>query len=533
MNFFDIDVQTAIKLSAAADITVAILVFLYRHEHGAKSPLTLFASGQLMKGLGMVLISLRSVIPLWLSADLANAIFYVGVALEMFSFAVVSGSRFRSKALFSAVPLVGMILFVLTDLLSADRASASAGFVIISSLTLGGLYGLGGISLIGACWSSSLRKVLGLAFIALAFFFFSRAYVALVRDMTIFDHDTTQSLTFVTLLIVTIASGLGFLLVMYEEANQALRVAATTDTLTTLANRRRFNEALGDEFIRLKRSGAPLSLIMLDVDHFKRFNDRYGHLQGDECLRSVGLAIKSAAGRTSDIVARYGGEEFAVVAPETDAVGAKTIAENVRQAVEKLAIPHEGNSAAPHVTVSLGVVTRYATEFDAPGKIVELADQALYRAKEAGRNRVEVMPRQQDGIGAGHGLVRLVWNMDIAESGNARLDEEHKALYDLANQLLSQVVEGQPSQKCRMLLDRMRDLLAVHFQDEEAILASTTFPHIEHHIQCHKALMTKMLDMSARFDRGDLIVGDLFNFLACDVVARHLIDEDRKFFPYL
>jgi diguanylate cyclase (GGDEF)-like protein len=169
------------------------------------------------------------------------------------------------------------------------------------------------------------------------------------------------------------------------------QVTARTDALTKLANRRTFDEMLSKEFDRLKREGLPLSLIMLDVDHFKRFNDTYGHVAGDNCLRQVAAAIQIAVRRPADIVARYGGEEFAVILPETDACGAAHVAERVRMGVEALGIPHATSDAAGHVTVSQGVVTVCPSRLTEPDRVVALADQALYKAKRGGRNRIQVV----------------------------------------------------------------------------------------------------------------------------------------------
>ncbi|KGK91484.1 diguanylate cyclase [Desulfosporosinus sp. HMP52] len=165
-----------------------------------------------------------------------------------------------------------------------------------------------------------------------------------------------------------------------------------TDSLTGLANRRYFDEALRTEFYRLKRSGSgsTLSLIMLDVDYFKKFNDSYGHLAGDECLRLVGTKLRTIVGRAPDIVARYGGEEFVVILPETDENGAKSLGERIRKAVEELAIPHAASDIAECVTVSLGVVTVFTKGLASPEKVVALADEALYCAKKRGRNQMAV-----------------------------------------------------------------------------------------------------------------------------------------------
>ena len=163
-----------------------------------------------------------------------------------------------------------------------------------------------------------------------------------------------------------------------------------TDSQTGLANRRYFDEALRTEFYRLKRSGSTLSLIMLDVDHFKKFNDSYGHLAGDDCLRQIGTTLKTIVGRVPDIVARYGGEEFVVILPETEDNGARTLAERIRKAVLELAISHSASGTEEYVTISLGVVTVYTIGLASPEQVVALADEALYCAKKGGRNRIAV-----------------------------------------------------------------------------------------------------------------------------------------------
>ncbi len=178
------------------------------------------------------------------------------------------------------------------------------------------------------------------------------------------------------------------------EKNTA-QLNSMTDSLTGLANRRYFDEALRTEFHRLKRSGCTLSLIMLDIDHFKKFNDSYGHLAGDDCLRRIGATLKAIVGRVPDVVARYGGEEFVVILPETEDNGAATLAERIRKAIEMLAIPHAASDTGGYVTVSLGVVTVYTTGLASPEQVVALADEALYCAKHGGRNRIAVAPNYE------------------------------------------------------------------------------------------------------------------------------------------
>jgi diguanylate cyclase (GGDEF)-like protein len=166
---------------------------------------------------------------------------------------------------------------------------------------------------------------------------------------------------------------------------------ALTDGLTGLANRRAFDKALKSEWKRTLREGSEVSLLLLDIDHFKLFNDRYGHLVGDDCLRAVAAAVSGAV-RASDSVARYGGEEIAVILPSTLIAGAVEVAEKVRSAVEALRLCHEGNpEGGGGVTVSVGVATalaRVGGTMRMPESLLLAADNAMYKAKREGRNRV-------------------------------------------------------------------------------------------------------------------------------------------------
>ena len=168
----------------------------------------------------------------------------------------------------------------------------------------------------------------------------------------------------------------------------ALRMLASLDGLTGVPNRRIFDERLDAEWRACRRSGSPLSLLMVDVDHFKLYNDHYGHLDGDQCLKAIASALASSVERGRDMLARFGGEEFVCLLPDTDLEGAKHIAEKLRQAVEGLAIPHVESKTAATVTVSLGVATTAQCDALEPPDLLKIADEQLYLAKQSGRNRV-------------------------------------------------------------------------------------------------------------------------------------------------
>ena len=174
-----------------------------------------------------------------------------------------------------------------------------------------------------------------------------------------------------------------------EDANRQLRVLAREDGLTRLANRRCFDEALGEEYRRAMRVGSPLAVIMIDVDRFKGFNDTYGHPGGDACLQAVAGVLENGCRRPADLPARYGGEEFVLLLPNTDAAGALAVAECIRGSIHALAIPHAGSEHG-FATVSIGVAARAPGSPQGPAALVEAADAALYQAKCAGRNTVRM-----------------------------------------------------------------------------------------------------------------------------------------------
>ena len=172
-----------------------------------------------------------------------------------------------------------------------------------------------------------------------------------------------------------------------RNAQTKLEEMAVTDGLTGLYNRRYFNDQLESEWRRCNRSGEPLSLIMLDIDFFKPFNDTYGHLVGDECLKSVAGTIRRSLLRGSDLPARYGGEEFCVLLPNTHLTGADTIARRICANIEHLGIPHNASGISRWVTLSGGIAACIPSVTDNPKHLIEQADKALYRAKASGRNR--------------------------------------------------------------------------------------------------------------------------------------------------
>lgn len=317
-----------------------------------------------------------------------------------------------------------------------------------------------------------------------------------------------------------------------EESNQKLETLSITDALTGIANRRRFDEVLAQEQARHARSGAELSLILLDIDHFKSFNDCYGHVKGDECLQRIARVIADCASRPADLAARYGGEEFACILPETGRGGAVAVAEKIRLGIIDLAIPHNGSKVADYVTASLGVVTVKCTADEPVVDIVARVDGLLYQAKTSGRNRVEFVPAHVVKSEININPVQLVWE-DSFCCGHLLIDLQHQSLFRLSKELLDAVITDCPAPEVSALIARLLDEVGQHFHDEEKILASVRFPGLSGHLAKHAELLANGSELSEQFKASTLKVGDVFQFLASEVIMRHILEADREYFPYI
>lgn len=166
-----------------------------------------------------------------------------------------------------------------------------------------------------------------------------------------------------------------------------LKLLSTTDGLTGIANRRRFDDQVHIEWGRALRQEEPISFIFLDIDNFKKYNDHFGHIQGDECLRTIAQTIQHIHKRDTDIIARYGGEEFAIVLPNTDLTGAKSYAKRLAKHIEALSLPHPHNGDYTTITVSMGICSVIPNADITPEQVLYFVDGCMYEAKEAGRNR--------------------------------------------------------------------------------------------------------------------------------------------------
>ncbi len=320
-----------------------------------------------------------------------------------------------------------------------------------------------------------------------------------------------------------------------QQSNQELQKSlveldrlASTDKLTGAWNRRRFEETVSNEMERLRRYGHPLSLMVIDIDFFKKINDQYGHVTGDQVLAELAATVRTTV-RATDSLTRWGGEEFIVLCPNTTLSTMALLAERLREKIARTTFPTAGN-----VTVSIGIAECMS------GEVWESwfkrADAALYRAKACGRNQVQIAPETPQRVGVGENVaanfVQLSWHAAY-ECGDSIIDEQHRALFLHANNLLTAILSERPADEISMLIDTLIKAVVQHFKDEEAIFTAAGFPRAADHAAIHRKLVDNAVILVTRFHEGKLAIGELFQFLAHDVVAKHMLGADREFFPFL
>jgi diguanylate cyclase (GGDEF)-like protein/hemerythrin-like metal-binding protein len=306
-----------------------------------------------------------------------------------------------------------------------------------------------------------------------------------------------------------------------KKTEEVLKKIAITDQLTGLNNRHFFDERLLIEMNRSDRYNRPLSMIIFDLDHFKRINDTWGHPIGDEVLKQT-AEITSSLIRNTDLVFRFGGEEFVILLPETTLSNAQIVAEKLRDALDKNMHPFVGK-----YTASFGVGERLKDESFKTW--YQKVDNALYSAKNDGRNSVATSLEQDfEAIST----VYIKWQSEWA-SGDYEIDEQHKKLIQATNELLDMSFSVIYSDKIIKHFDILIEYLINHFAYEEKIIFDNGYPDFENHIRVHKNLVEKILQFKNNFHSGNFEYLDFFEILVNDIIIGHIINEDINYFPYI
>ena len=305
-----------------------------------------------------------------------------------------------------------------------------------------------------------------------------------------------------------------------HEKTSELKRMANTDPLTGLYNRNYYDRHIMGLIERADLSDLPLSMISLDLDHFKNVNDTWGHAAGDEVLKETGRIMRETV-RKSDIVVRIGGEEFLVILPNTDAGAALSAAQKLKESFEKFSHPTAGT-----VTASLGVAEKCRTE--SYEDWYKRADAGVYSAKRSGRNCVVYLEKSPD---EQMKREKLVWN-PAWNSGNRTIDDEHKELLKLGNKIIEMAGQEHSFEKAMPYLDDVIHHVEAHFRHELQILARIGYPGYDEHARIHSELIEQIRFLRESYLETKVRSAAFFSFIVEDVILDHLIKEDAKFFIY-
>jgi diguanylate cyclase (GGDEF)-like protein len=375
-----IDIQTFMLVLALGNIIFAVLIAGYARSSPVNQALQLWQWAKLVQGCAHLLGWLHPDWPPgWLSIA-ANSTLIVGVTLEAAAYCTFFGFARWSRFMLAA-SLLALLLYNGAHFYSAAPGTRA----LIMSLIIATFSGAIALALLRPrAGGSMLQKIIGMNNLLFFGAMMLRAYSSLAAGgATSIPGDAVQAVSFVTGYALMIINGFGFLLLCKEKDDHQMALLATIDSLTGLVNRRAFFELTASARMLASRQRHPVSLLMLDIDHFKSINDRYGHAVGDQALCVFAQAAQGAL-RDPDILGRLGGEEFAITLPGTDLAGAVQAAERVRQAVKAAPVP--ASEQGHTVTVSIGVVLVDPDEHI--NAALARADRALYSAKNAGRDRI-------------------------------------------------------------------------------------------------------------------------------------------------
>lgn len=407
---YSMDTRTIILLLAIGSFLFFLLLLLDQFRKEPSQRIPYWAGAKLLQAVGSLILFLRGLTPEFLTIASANNLLLLGCAYEAWAVCYLVG-RPVGRLVHVPVALAIAAVCLATFFLSPPHRSE----VVFAVHTV--FYALPAVVLLRRNRAGSLlRWVLGAGYLLLSLLFFAHVLWLGVDAMQGWPRfgAIIYAVMVPSIYGIMILSGFSMLLLAKDKSDSELQAAQAsmrikdeqyrrklellnkTDDLTGIANRRHFDAVLTREYARHTRSGEKLSLILIDVDQFKAFNDCYGHVAGDDCLRRIGGILAAKASRANDLAARYGGEEFACILPMTDLDGASAMAEQIRRAIEALAIPHQGSSAAGVVTASLGVATMRCTKDRTFSEMVAAADKLLYAAKSSGRNCAQCLAVNKD-----------------------------------------------------------------------------------------------------------------------------------------
>lgn len=368
-------------------------------------------------------------------------------------------------------------------------------------------------------------RFVGALFAFNALFFFALAYLlAIATPNTGMPPRPLQLAISAEGLILLIGWNFGIVMMAMQRYLGMAIELATHDDLTGALNRRAFGERARQQLLLSTRGGQPLSLLALDLDHFKLINDSHGHGAGDAVLREF-VQVAQSCLRGSDLFGRIGGEEFAILLPRTATGGAITVAERMRQKLAAAQILYRG--VPIRITVSIGIA-EYGSHLKDLDELLNAADIALYRAKHRGRNCVETSPRSDGGLPTN----RLDWNCHLA-SGHPIIDAEHEYLIGMVNELIAKAQVEDNLSTLQGALKETLHWLDEHFRHEESILFEMGWYDAQTHMALHRQLSARGKELLAGIADSERAFAEMLDFLVHEVIGTHLVQHDATYFPML
>lgn len=314
-----------------------------------------------------------------------------------------------------------------------------------------------------------------------------------------------------------------------QEQLDQVRLESMVDPLTEVGNRRFFEASLS-RMLSDAQQASPLALLLVDVDNFKMFNDRHGHIIGDDVLRLAANAIKQNC-RREDIVCRYGGDEFAIILPHTSLEGALLLGDKIQAALAARELHRRStHESLGRIMLSIGAAQHRPGE--PADALVERADHWMYAAKQAGRERGNRDTESKAQRRAADKKVELVWH-NAYTCGEPMIDRQHRELFDIANVILSPQVETLETAQVLDIVEILIAHVTEHFAHEETVLEAAGYDGLKAHQTEHEKLLTMSRQLKTGVASGSTSLRELREFLVNTVVVGHLLKEDRRFFPLL
>jgi diguanylate cyclase (GGDEF)-like protein/hemerythrin-like metal-binding protein len=518
-----LSIATVIVASSSAIIFLII-------SYGRKDMALWFVSASFLSAaVAFALYMGQGSIDPWISVVFANTLLFISHLLLGCGFRVFSGMQTPWPKRFFVYECAVAVLIIVFQfivksyplrLIVMSGSLACCGFEYLAALT-------------NKATKMPKRTIRTVCFFMLVFMFFHLSRIVVMLTMrsdatSLMDADGLTTYTFLMTITIFICWGGSVMLLdtsqllsEMEAKNDMLVKLAMYDKLTGLFNRHTLDSTIQKEMDRQDRYHTPLALVMLDIDHFKRINDLYGHDNGDRVLIEVAQRVHSSI-RETDMLFRWGGEEFLILSPNTNDEGAGLLAEKLRHAIMSTPVEPAGL-----VTASFGVAERMDNE--TRDLWFHRVDQAMYRAKNTGRNRVEIWNRDHQ---TEFSNITIGWQK-AWESGDPIIDREHRELIRLGNELINHIVSRESIRVTERQLDELVKHIRTHFADEELILEKAGYAQLPAHREIHKALIAEAESIREQFRSNPEDPRPLFSLLVNRIIMEHMLSADTMFFGCL